>query len=845
MILPIGHTESATRRLPWVTIGIMLSCVLVFLATDDAGFDTAPDRDTMMEDASGYWRDHAYLDAAPEVRTHVAYDVMPNQRSQYLALLVDESMPGQPDSLTELLAEQAELDRLTRYALGDGLPPEAAAAAANNPFTRWGFVPATFSVLALLTHLFMHAGWAHLLSNLFMLFLAGPPVEDRLGRPIFAGFYVSAGIFAALFWAMLTPDPEVALVGASGAISGVLGAFFIRFWDTNIRFGYFYMVAFRPYMGTFEAPAWAMLPLWFANELLQAYVAHSFGVSGGVAYWAHIGGFLFGAGCVYAVKHFGLEEKYIDGRIEAKVTLAEVDPRVQEAMDAQEAGDFAASLDILETAFADAPGDRDVALALWDAARGADAPERGLAGMLAVIRMCANDEDKGLALTHWSELNRALPTALAEPGSLIRLVPALREEGNAELAVTLLRHAVDPENRGLTPGLALRAAELGREIDPPSALRAARVALQSPDLHEEKRARIQAGIDALLAEGVTEAPSAREAYAEAQAAAADRGIAIDEDEAVYAPLPAAVPAATPPPLDDSLDVFDRSRPELNETEEPLDLSPPPLPDPALEDESALAGDVDALTLSPPPLPEPEDDAPLELDPMPEPLAEAMPEASLEPEPELELEPELEPEPKPELEPEPELSPATERAVGGSSQPSPEPLRVPSSEPLDIGEPLEPSAYADDLVAELVTGPRFSSAKVVEAVPTAFADGGLRIRVAGDRVARVTWSQISGVATAVVKGLAQKPVLLIDLLLNWSDLDAQTLQVIRIRSDAFDPRKLDSESADAKTALEGMVARVLEETGATPLPDRAAASGKPYATFEDLAGYEFEVLQIGA
>ena len=134
------------------------------------------------------------------------------------------------------------------------------------------------------------AGFFHFLGNMFILYLAGPFIEDRWGRPLFAGFYILAGIFAALFFVVQYPGLEESMVGASGAISGVMGAFLIRFWFVKIKFFYFFFF----FMGTFNAPAWFMLPLWLARELIFAQAGDVIAPEGGtgVAHWAHVAGFV-------------------------------------------------------------------------------------------------------------------------------------------------------------------------------------------------------------------------------------------------------------------------------------------------------------------------------------------------------------------------------------------------------------------------------------------------------------------------------------------------------------------------------------------------------------------------
>jgi membrane associated rhomboid family serine protease len=729
-----------------------------------------------MEEAEGFWRDHAYLEVDPQIRTRVGYDASPKQRSQYLTLMETESLDHAPDDPDVWEAQQAELDLLTDYALGRALSPELAEA--DNPYRDWGLIPADIALTTLVTYMFMHAGWLHLLSNLFMLFLAGPPVEDRLGRPLFAAFYLGAGIFAALFWAMFVHDKNIPLVGASGAIAGVLGAFFIRFWSSDIRFAYFFLLGFRPIFGTFSAKAWLILPLWLLNELFQGWLAHSLGASDGVAYWAHAGGFLFGAGMVLAIRIAGIEEKFIDKAIESKVTVAGANPIVEQALALREQGDHSGALAMLQEAWRADRADPDIALSLWDTAQAVDQPEAGAEAMAALVRLSLADGNAPLAIRHWMDLTRILPTALVDPGSLVRLVPVLQADGDTELAERALRHSVDPNNTRVSPGIALRVVELTRESDPPTALRAARRALESADLHETKRARIEGIVRELETAGVSEAPDAIQEEEARRAEAEKREIEVPdswdtEDAAIPMAAAAAVAArAAPPPLP----------PELPP---PLPrATPPPLPAPSSAP-SALSIDGERVH-----------DAPARgvLEGLPQPVA----------------------------------------------APVPPPLPgVPPNEPMyDVDDPL--ASIGLEAVSE---APRFGGTKVVDAVPTALQDDVLRMMIPGGRKAKLEYEKIEAVSVAAVRGLGPKPVLLIDLLLNWTALEDVPLRVIRLRSDAFDPRSLVPDAGDAKGALRRAVETLLERSGAVALPSASAARGEPFDVFGDLETYERQVLQV--
>lgn len=142
-----------------------------------------------------------------------------------------------------------------------------------------------------ITAMFMHAGWMHLISNMLYLWIFGDNIEDRLGHVGYLLFYLAAGIFASGLHIFFNPTSNVPSLGASGAIAGVLGAYLIFYPQskvyTFIPFGYF--MRLRP------LPAIAVLGLWFVMQIFSGVGSMmAQGRGGGVAYWAHIGGFVFG-----------------------------------------------------------------------------------------------------------------------------------------------------------------------------------------------------------------------------------------------------------------------------------------------------------------------------------------------------------------------------------------------------------------------------------------------------------------------------------------------------------------------------------------------------------------------
>jgi membrane associated rhomboid family serine protease len=146
-------------------------------------------------------------------------------------------------------------------------------------------------VLALITHQFLHGGWFHIGANMLYLWIFGNNIEDRLGRPAYLLFYLGGGIVAALTQVAIDPASDIPLVGASGAIAAVLGAYFVMFPRARVLSIVFVAVFFQ----LIEVPAVFVLGLWFLLQVIDGLA--SLGASeigGGVAIFAHIGGFVAG-----------------------------------------------------------------------------------------------------------------------------------------------------------------------------------------------------------------------------------------------------------------------------------------------------------------------------------------------------------------------------------------------------------------------------------------------------------------------------------------------------------------------------------------------------------------------
>ncbi len=180
--------------------------------------------------------------------------------------------------------------------------------------TKWGVVPSEVSaalghgdfastpIATLFTSQFLHGGWLHILGNMLYLWIFGNNVEDEFGRLRFLGFYLAGGAIAALTQVAITPASDIPTIGASGAIAAILGAYVVLYPRARITslvfLGFFYQLI--------DVPAVLVLIFWFVLQLIDGLASLGMtDVTGGVAVFAHIGGFVFGVLVAFLVRTFG------------------------------------------------------------------------------------------------------------------------------------------------------------------------------------------------------------------------------------------------------------------------------------------------------------------------------------------------------------------------------------------------------------------------------------------------------------------------------------------------------------------------------------------------------------
>jgi membrane associated rhomboid family serine protease len=171
-------------------------------------------------------------------------------------------------------------------------------AALNNFYYQFGFVPGVLTgvykapswaiapyFLTILTSMFIHGSWGHILGNMLFLWIFGNNIEDYLGHGKYLLFYLVGGVVAALIQLLSGPSSAAPTIGASGAIAAVMGAYFFLYPKAKVQ-----TLVFFIFITIVRLPAWIFLGIWFVLQLFEG----TFGAAQGVAVWAHVGGFLFG-----------------------------------------------------------------------------------------------------------------------------------------------------------------------------------------------------------------------------------------------------------------------------------------------------------------------------------------------------------------------------------------------------------------------------------------------------------------------------------------------------------------------------------------------------------------------
>jgi membrane associated rhomboid family serine protease len=483
ILIPLRHENMHGRRWPIITFALIAINIIAFFGThwtlDDQFKEMAPVRTHLLLLAATH-PDLKVSDAAKKLIDRIAAKYPEDwkqlgdlNREPVDTWDVQMRLIEDPNALQEQM---------------DGLSQQYEELEQKSIADHYAYVPANPAPISYLTANFLHGGWLHIIGNMWFLWLAGFILEDNWGRIIYTIFYLVAGAVALQFHGWIYPDSFAPLLGASGAIAALMGAFVVRFPKLKIEmfWSVFYM------RGRFKAPAWCLLPLW---ALTEVFYGSLFGQMSGVAHWAHVGGFLFGMLGAVVVRYTGLEKK-ASAVIDEKVGAWSADPAIVKANEAMEQGKVDEAIGLLRQHVAAKPDSADAYHILqqlyWR--KGDKAAHQEATIKLCQLHLKAQDGEA--AWRDYEEFTNTggerLPAA-----TWLELCRFLEGQQNFDRAVSeyeKLSQAYPTEKQGL---LSLISAgriclkQLGRPTD---ALRYYQAAADSPVPHADWETNIQNGI---------------------------------------------------------------------------------------------------------------------------------------------------------------------------------------------------------------------------------------------------------------------------------------------------------------------------------------------------------------
>ncbi|HVR40388.1 MAG TPA: rhomboid family intramembrane serine protease [Thermoanaerobaculia bacterium] len=338
ILLPIGRDETEIQRHAWISYGIIAANVLAFIIVGIIEHSARMSQiDATFNAAIRYIAEHPYL----EIPANLAAILPDNVENQ----LKSNQPPYLPPTET-ITAQQEELNELA----------DAAVEAWHDvPSIRYAYIPTERQLLTLFTSMFLHAGFMHLFGNMLFFYLSGPFIEDVFGRPLFALLYFFGGIAATLTYASRNAQSTIPLLGASGAIAAVMGAYLVRFATSKVEFIFIPFLLRPTFHFRFFLPAFVVLPLWFAEQVWDMSIESN---GPGVAFSAHVGGFLFGLVFACVIKVTNIEEKFIKPVIE-KQTTWKADDRLTHVIENRHAARYSDLKQLIDAVLRDDPQNVD------------------------------------------------------------------------------------------------------------------------------------------------------------------------------------------------------------------------------------------------------------------------------------------------------------------------------------------------------------------------------------------------------------------------------------------------------------------------------------------------------
>jgi len=722
------------------------------------------------------------------------------------------------------------------------------------PYRKYGYIPAKKNWIGLATYMFIHGGWLHLIGNLLLLYLTGPFIEDVWGRPIFTAFYIIAGLFSGFMFSLYYPNFAGPLIGASGAIAGLMGAFLIKYWKTKIKFFFFIFIIH----GTFKAPAWLMLPIWLALEIFSANRIDSVNAEGGgVAHWAHIWGFILGLVVAAGMKRLKIEEKYVHPKIEAQVHFMDEGYKAfEEATQKINEGKSDEAYALLLSAARKNPKDKDVVEGLWNQANLLGKEKEAAEFYIRMIESEIRRNLMDAALVHFMDLKSKIPQASISMTCKFSLMTYLTERKDYKEAKELASELIEEVDLNSSPGLLQNFASAASEHSPEIAKKVMELCLKHPGITDEQKDILRTKLKELQSRlpDSSSVSDLREAHA--VVSNAEHVTAELESQLGLKPevQPLADTISQPVAKPEVLPLADSVGQTQEELRGQLGVNP--------ESKPAVVSEIQNKT-------QPEGQPAVKQESQP--VVESLGEPAVE----SEGQPRVVPESQSVAEPEgqsglnPEIQPVDEPAVGqgietqGQSGLKPESQQGAEIEGPPVAEPQGQSGLSPEgqhgVESEDPRGVELEGQQAVEsdepqgspspnqpimaikATPLNVKDGKIELNMDQLGQQLLPLNKVKSIAIAEIAPDQEPSYLLIDLFLDDPKTNDHKIRTIRLLSTSFDPTKFSPGIQDYQDALKVFVSVLLKLSGATAYPDEDSILLEAPQSFFSIGDYEKSIL----
>ncbi len=310
VILPVGHDRTVIRR-PYVTVGLMALMFLLHIYVNR----TVNYQNEVI--ARYELKRDNFLSEARSDEFILPFNDLSTDDVEGIGLTYGDSMKKLAEKSEE--AREEFMDKLDQgkiypknsrqYKRWKRITDRLEEARQNHIFKRFGHHAQQGFSYHIITYMFFHGGWLHLVFNLWFFWMVGANFEDDFGHIPVLIFFIIGGIVAAFCQDLIYPESTEEMVGASGAVAGLMGAFMVLHGKAKVKLFYFMWLFVIVRMGTFFVPAAFALLLWFGQQLFLGLMYKDMPEMTNVAFWAHIGGFAFGFVAALVIKAAGSQKK--------------------------------------------------------------------------------------------------------------------------------------------------------------------------------------------------------------------------------------------------------------------------------------------------------------------------------------------------------------------------------------------------------------------------------------------------------------------------------------------------------------------------------------------------------